>query len=242
VGGSGVLRTPVAPARRVTRDADGGGRTPRLRRVTDDMVEVRWRFRRRTVRIAGVVAGVVVLLVAWWAVAARGTVETGSSSWAGGHGDECAFPDDDVWAVYAADEQIVAVQTVRNPSPWPVEVVSSRPEAFRFGEVLDEHTTYPYPGGGAPPAGETSDRVVVPAGEEVMMWVVDPFPEDGSMLDGMEGIDDRTGLDGVDVQVWSLGLPHDERIEFRGFLWQSELTTDSPTFQRQLTEMCLDDA
>jgi hypothetical protein len=213
----------------------------RFTHVTDDVVEVRWRFRRRTARIVGVGAGVVVLVGVWWAVSAQGVVETGSSSWSPGYRDECSFPDEDIWALYAADEDVVAVQTVLNWSPWPVEVVSSRPDVFRFGAVLNELTTFPSVDSAVPPPDETTDRAVIPAGEEVLMWISEPFPEDGSMLGGMYGWDDRLGIDGADVQVWSLGLPHDTRVEFRGALWQSDLTADSAAFQRELAEMCLDD-
>jgi hypothetical protein len=209
--------------------------------VTDDVVEVRWRFRRRTARVVGVGAGVVALLGAWWVVSAQGVVETGSSSWSPGYSDECEFADDDIWALYAADDDVVAMQTVGNSAPWPVTVVSERPDAVRFGEVFNSFTSFPSEGAQQPSFAELTDRAVVPAGEEVLMWVSAPFPEDGSMPDGSIGINDRIGIDGADVQVWSLGIPHDTRIEFRGALWQSDLTAESPEFQRQLAEMCLDD-
>ncbi|GAA1979836.1 hypothetical protein GCM10009718_15840 [Isoptericola halotolerans] len=209
--------------------------------MTDDGVEVRWRFRRRTARIAGVGAGVVVLVGVWWAVSSQGVVETGSSSWSPGYRDECAYPDEDVWALYAADEDVVAVQTVRNSSPWPVEVVSDRPDVFRFGAIYDELAMFPSVDGVVPPPDGTTDRAVVPAGEEIVMWIVEPFPEDGPMPHGSEVLSGRQGIGGADVRIWSLGLPHDAHVAFHGSLWQSGLTSDSAAFQRELGEMCLVD-
>lgn len=208
--------------------------------MTDDVVEVRRRFRRRTARIVGVGAGVAVLVGVWWAVSAQGVVETGSSSWSPGYRDECSFPDNDVWTLFPADEDVVAVQTVRNSSPWPVEVVSDRPDVFRFGAVYTELATFPSTDGVVPAPEQTTDRAVVPAGEEVLLWITEPFPEDGSMLDGTERINSRLGIAGADVRVWSLGIPHDARVEFHGSLWQSTLAADSAPFQRELGEMCLD--
>ncbi|PFG44546.1 hypothetical protein ATJ88_3273 [Isoptericola jiangsuensis] len=209
--------------------------------MTDDTVEIRWRFRRRTARVAGVVAGVAVLVGTWWVVSAQGVVETGSSSWSRGYPDGCLFPDDDMWALYAGDEDVVAVQTVGNPAPWPVTVVSHRPDVFRFGGPFDEFTTFP-PSDGVPPApDETNDRATIPAGGEVVLWIVEPFAADGEILPGSYGYNTMTGIDGADLQVWSLGFPHDTHVEFRGRLWQSELDLESAAFQRQLAEMCVDD-
>ncbi|MFC8597405.1 hypothetical protein [Isoptericola sp. NPDC057191] len=212
--------------------------------MSDDVVELKVRVRRRSARIAAVALAALVLLVGWWFVSASATVVTGSASSTGaGHTDQCAYPDDDIWAVFAKDETPVVVQTVRNDGRWPVEVISTRPEAYRFGPLAADRrddATFPDPALGPPADGETSDRVTIPPGREVPMWVIDPLrptdPLQGSAA--QVGFNARDGVESAPVRVRSLGLLHDADIPLYSTLWQSDLTTDSPDFQDELAQLC----
>ncbi|MFE7406473.1 hypothetical protein [Isoptericola sp. NPDC057559] len=212
--------------------------------MSDDVVEFKVRFRRRSGRIALAVVAVLALLVAWWAVSGTAAVAQGSAASSGvGHGDDCDYPDEEFWAVYAKDETPVAVQTVRNEGRWPVEVISTRPEAYRFSPVPDDpryDATFPSdPLLGAPPDDETSDRVTIPPGREASMWIIDPFrPENEYTAGGQSRVNDRTGVETAPVQVWSLGIRRDADVAFYGTLWQSTLTRDSEEFKSELAQLC----
>lgn len=153
---------------------------------------------------------VVAAVVGWWVLAASADVRPGSFSSAGrGHTDRCSFPDEGFWAVYAGDQEVVAVQTIRNDAPWSVEVTSRSPDAFRLGALAADpgyDASISDPAAGPPP--EASDRVVIPAGREVALWIVDPQPEDSIV-----GYGDRTGYDRVPVRLRSLGIPRDTEID-----------------------------
>jgi len=212
--------------------------------VSDDVVELKVRFRRRSAKITIAVVAVLVLLVTWWTVSGTAAVAMGSAASSGvGHWDQCTYANDDFWALYAQDEAPVAVQTIRNDGRWPVVVVSRRPEAFRFSpppaDFRDDSIFPADPAEGAPPEDETADRVTIPPGRQVSMWIIDPFRRvDGAMVFGQVGNGDRTGAESAPVTVWSLGVPRDVDIALLGTLWQSPLTSDSSDFQDELALLC----
>ncbi|MFC8597407.1 hypothetical protein [Isoptericola sp. NPDC057191] len=209
--------------------------------MSDDVVEFKFRMRRRNVRITAGAIALLIVLVAWWVVSGTASVVTGSTTSAGaGHGDQCLWGDDHFWAVYAKDEAPVAVQTVRNESRWPVEVISTRPDAYRFEPsalALDE--SIPDPKAGPPPESETSDRVTIPAGREAVMWIINPFRAEGSTeADPPIGDGARVGVSDAPLRVRSLGLVHNAVVPFYATLWKSGLPSDSPEFQARLAELC----
>ncbi|MEL7976458.1 hypothetical protein AAG589_11395 [Isoptericola sp. F-RaC21] len=195
-------------------------------------------MRHRSTRL---VAGALTLLVAagagWWALSATAEVQPGSfESGSTGHPDECAFPDDDLWALFARDEEVVAMLTVRSDSRWPVEVTSLRPEAFRFDRRVvgpEDGFTFHDPSDGPPPEAETAARVVIPPGSEAALWILSPV-DDGVPV----GPGARVGVSQAPVQVRSLGIARDTAIDFRRSLWISGADGDSAEFRSQVEGLC----
>ena len=196
-----------------------------------------WRVRRSIVLVVGALVLLAAALAGWWGLSASATVQSGSfQSGTTGHPDECAFPDDDLWALYARDEEVVAMLTVRSDSRWPVEVTSLRPDVFRFerqvagpGDGYVFHDT----ADGPPAEAETADRVVIPADSEAALWIVSPL-DDGAPV----GTDVRVGVGQAPVRVRSLGIARDTTIDFDQTLWVSGLDSGSAEFRGQLEGLC----
>lgn len=196
------------------------------------------RRRRRWVRITvSVVVAVLVAGVVAWQIAARTSeVELGSASNSGaGATLPGCVPADEIWSMFGNDEDAVVVQTVRNPSPWPVTVISTDPEAYRFepmaDDFRDDYLFIKNPADGAPDASETSDPVVIPPDREAAMWIVNP-QGDNSYTDGW-------GLfDGAPVKLRALGVERDFHLPYRGKIsvGGDEATTDR--LDRALQEAC----
>jgi hypothetical protein len=115
---------------------------------------------RRWARITGgvMVAVLAVGLVGWQIAARTSVVEPGSSSHSGAGAtlpDCVPHVDDAIWSMFGNDEEVVVLQTVRNPSRWPVTVISTNPEAYRFEPMADDfREDYLYegdPADGPPP-------------------------------------------------------------------------------------------
>jgi hypothetical protein len=171
---------------------------------------------RRTAWIVG--AAVVVALVAgigvWQYTARDARIVAEGVTLSGG----MAFPDclpRMALAVYGTSDDVVVGQTVRNPSRWPVTVISSDPEAFRF-EALSadpgDDTTLSSADGAAP--ADASGQVVLPPGREVTMWIVDP--QRGSIQDSSSVWYE---FDEVPVTLRTLGVERETSIRLPGTLY-----------------------
>ncbi|MBE1875482.1 hypothetical protein [Myceligenerans pegani] len=179
---------------------------------------------------------VVVALVATWLVETRQAVTSGSGAHFG-HGVDLSGcgPSAEDSVVYDRDEDILAVQMVRNRGRWPVEVASREPEKFRFGRLAEhqrDDLMFPDPRDGAPDDGETSDRVVIPPGREVTMWIADPFP-DAPMEPGS-----FVGISTAPVMVSSLGVAQETEIELYHPIWMSGSRFDGDRLEAALDEVC----
>jgi hypothetical protein len=175
--------------------------------------------RPRWVRLTGTALVVALFagFVAWQIAARTSEVEPGSSSnsGAGATLPDCVPSDDDIWSMFGNDEDVVVLQTVRNPSPWPVTVISTNPEAYRFEPVADDfREDYMYVGDpvdGPPDAAETSDRVVIPPDREAAMWIINP--QGDLSYDGGWGL-----FEGAPVKLRALGVERDFYLPFRATL------------------------
>ncbi|MFC7879467.1 hypothetical protein [Isoptericola sp. NPDC057391] len=204
--------------------------------MRDDGRPGRRRLRRSTVLVTVVAVLAAAALGGWWALSASAEVRPGSfQSSTTGHPDECAFPADDFWALFAQDEEVVAMLTVASDSRWPVEVTSLRPEVFRFDRRVvrpGEGFVFHDPSDGPPPGAGTADRVVIPPGSEAALWIVSPLDE-GTTVDAGA----RLGVDQAPVRVRSLGIARDTVVDFDS-LWISGLDSDSAEFQSELEGLC----
>lgn len=117
--------------------------------------------------------------------------------------------------VYGTSDDVVVGQTVRNPSRWPVTVISSDPEVFRFEAPSDDpgdDTTVSSADGAAP--ADASGQVVLPPGREVTMWIVDPQ---------RDSVQDSSSVwyefDEVPVTLRMLGVERETSIRLPGTLY-----------------------
>ena len=198
----------------------------------------RWRPRRWVRITGGVVAAVLVAGVVAWQIAARTTeVEPGSfsNSGAGATLPDCVPSENGIWSMFGTDEDVVVLQTVFNPSPWPVTVVSTEPEAYRFEPVADDFRgDYSFVGDpveGAPSMIETSDRVVIPPGREAAMWIIDPQGDLSS--DGGWRF-----FEGAPVKLRALGVERDFYLPFRGMITVGGTEATASRLDRALQEAC----
>ncbi|MFI2490341.1 hypothetical protein ACH47X_25755 [Promicromonospora kroppenstedtii] len=175
--------------------------------------------RRRRGRTAWVVGAVVVAAlvagIGGWQYAARNArIVAEGATLSGG----MAFPDclpRMALAVYGTGDDVVVGQTVRNPSRWPVTVISSDPEVFRFEALSDDPAddTTVSSADGAAPAG-ASGTVVLPPGRGATMWIVDPqrySVQDASTV--------WYEFDGVPVTLRTLGVAREASIRLPGTLY-----------------------
>jgi hypothetical protein len=166
---------------------------------------------------------VVALLVgigAWQGVALIGRIETGSSTNSFGVSlPDCLPSGDDHWTFFGADDDVVVGHTVQNPSPWPVTVISTDPDVYRFEPMGDDawdDTTFAdrSADGGAPDG--TQSAVVIPPGRSAAMWIVNP---QGDVPLGSDST--WQGYDGAPLRIRSLGVERDVRMPYQGTLWVS---------------------
>jgi hypothetical protein len=198
---------------------------------------VEFRVSRRSV-VVGVVFLVVAGLVAAWVVmSSRPAVVTGSASsiGAGVSMDRCGPGGSGDVVVYPSSEDVVAVQTIRNEARWAVEVISGDPDVYRFGHLAEravDDFDFPSPHDGAPDTAETLDRVVIPPGREVAMWIVDPFPE---MTTGGDGY---VGISRAPVTVVSLGVRHESWVDLSSDVWVANGGYDRERLIAALDAVC----
>jgi len=196
---------------------------------------------RRWARIVGMVAvGALIAGLAAWQLAARATeVEPGafSNSGAGATLPDCVPDESGIWSMFGTDEDVVVLQTVSNPSPWPVTVISTDPEAYRFEPMADDfrgdYTFVQDASDGPPSATETSDRVVIPPDREAAMWIINPqgdFSSDGGWYT----------FSGAPVKLRALGVERDFYLPFRGTLTVGGTEATAARLDRALQEACED--
>ncbi|GHH79657.1 hypothetical protein [Promicromonospora soli] len=176
----------------------------------------------RGTRIAGaaVVVALIAGVVAWQVAARTAGVERGSfsTSGAGTTLPDCV-PGDSIWAMFGGEEDVVVVQTVRNPSQWPVMVISTDPEVYRFEPMADDwrgdYTLVSDPAEGAPDRADTSERVVIPPDREAAMWIVNPQGDVPLWDGGWYGYSDAP------LRIRSLGVERDVRMPYHGMIYVS---------------------
>jgi len=202
------------------------------------------RVRRSTVAVVGAAVLAAAALGGWWGLSASAGVELGSvSSTGAGFTDECTYPDEGLWALFAADQDVAVVQTVRNDARWPITVTSLLPDVFRFGAVAaDPRDDYGFrdPADGPPPEADTTAEVEIPPGREVAMWVVGPWgPMDADMRYGA-AVSSRTGIEHAPLRVRSLGIARKSDLQLGHMLWISDLDLGSDQFRAEVAELCGD--
>ncbi|MFI2365555.1 hypothetical protein [Promicromonospora sp. NPDC019610] len=193
---------------------------------------------RRVVRIVG--AGVALALVAgvaaWQAVARTAVVEPGSwgNSGAGATLPDCV-PGEDLWAMFGTDEDVVLVQSVRNASRWPVTVISTNPDVFRFEpmaeDFLDDYLPLQDVADGAPDRSLTSDRVVIPPDREATMWIVDPQGD-------LPTADGWRMYENAELAVRVLGVERELPMPLRGTIAVGGGEPTAARLDRALQEAC----
>ncbi|MFC8799781.1 hypothetical protein ACFT2C_18755 [Promicromonospora sp. NPDC057138] len=166
-----------------------------------------------------VIVALFVGIAAWQGVARIGRVETGSSTSSFGTSLPDCLPSGDDWTLFGGDDDVVVAHTVRNPSPWPVTVISTDPDVYRFEPVgddrrLDDTRFANRSADGGAPDG-TQSAVIIPPGRSVAMWIVNP------QGDVQLGNDTWQGYEGAPLRIRSLGVERDVNMPYRGTLWVS---------------------
>jgi hypothetical protein len=137
--------------------------------------------------------------------------------------------------MFGTDEEVVVLQTVRNPSRWPVTVISTNPEAYRFEPMADDirgdYTFVQNAAEGAPDAAETSDRVTIPPGREAAMWIIDPQGD----VPTAEG---WSTFGGASVKLRALGVEREFYLPFQGTLAVGGSEATAARLGRALQEAC----
>jgi hypothetical protein len=192
--------------------------------------------RRRGSRIAvTVIVALLVGIALWQGVARLGRIETGSASLSAGLGRPLCPPTCDYWAGFDETEDVRVAHTVSNPSLWPVTVISTDPEVYRF-EPLDDDPAQdislidgPI---GCVPEG-TQSAVVIPPGREAAMWIVNP--QGGTKM----GPDGWRVFDGAPLRIRSLGVERDIFMPHPGTIYVLG-SRDSEEFTNALEAECKD--
>lgn len=173
-------------------------------------------------------------VAAWQGVARIGRIDTGSAAMSGGLDLPDCIPQDDYWTSFGTDEDVVVAHTLRNPSPWPVAVVSTDPEVYRFQPLSEDPAmdhTFAASDEGSLPEG-TQSSVVVPPGRSVALWIHNPQGEitRGSTV--------RYSFDGVPLKVRSLGVERELVVPYQGTLYVGGGSRDSAELGKALAEAC----
>lgn len=190
---------------------------------------------RRGRWIAAVLVLLVLLGVTAWQVAARtARIEPGGVSWVdGGLVVPDCVPTGNLWASFDEDEEVLAAQTIRNSSPFPVTVTSQDPATHRLeprGDEPYEQGSITGTSGDVPEAAEGS--VVVPPGQDVTLWIHDP---QGETL-GSSSV--WYTFDGVSLTVRALGVERDVWVPFSAGVLQVGGPQDSADLGRALEAVC----
>jgi hypothetical protein len=191
--------------------------------------------RRRGRRIPlTLVVTLLVGIAAWQGVARIGRIDTGSATLAGGLDLPDCIPEGDYWTSFGTDEDVVVAHTLGNPSPWPVTVISTDPDVYRFvplneDPVLDE--MFEGSVAGVVPDG-TQSSVVVPPGRSVAMWIDTP------QGDELSGSTVRYSFDGAPLRVRSLGVEREVYVPYQGTLYVGGGPQDSAKLGKALQEAC----
>jgi hypothetical protein len=191
------------------------------------------RRRGRWVPVTLVVA-LLVGIAAWQGVARIGRIDTGPATMSDGLDLPDCIPQDGYWTSFATDEDVVAAHTLDNPSPWPVTVISTDPEAYRFQPLSEDpalDSVFAYSVAGVVPDG-TLSSVVVPPGRSVALWIINP---QGVIVRGSTV---RYSFDGVPLRVRSLGVEREVYVPYQGTLYVGGGSRDSAELSEALAEAC----
>lgn len=170
------------------------------------------------------VVALLVGIAAWQGVARLGRIETGSSSYSLGMSLPGCLPSGNFWLMFGSDDDVVAGQTVRNPSPWPVTVISTDRDVYRFEPMPDDQRDdtmfVERPADGGVP-DDTQTAVVIPPGREAVMWIVNPQGDAHIERGGWQG------YAGAPLRVRSLGVERDVHMPYQGMLYVGGIDSDS---------------
>jgi hypothetical protein len=192
------------------------------------------RRRRRWVPVTLVVA-LLVGIAAWQGAARIGRIDTGFATLSerGLVLPDCV-PQDGYWTSFGTDEDVVVAHTLHNPSPWPVTVISTDPEAYRFQPLGEDpakdHTFAPSDVGGTPEG--TRSSVVVPPDRSAVMWIHNP------QGDIVRGSDVQYSFDGAPLKIRSLGVEREIVVPYRGTLYVGGGSRSSEELSAALEEAC----
>jgi hypothetical protein len=191
--------------------------------------------RRRRWIPATLVVALLVGIAAWQGAARIGRIETGSAAMSeGGLVLPDCIPQGDYWTSFGGAEEVVVAHTVRNPSPWPVTVISTDPEVYRF-EPLDESPAHDTVFGDSPSGGVpdgTRNAVAIPPGRSVAMWIHNPQGEVAS------GSTVRYDFAGAPLRLRSLGVEREVFVPYQGTLYVGGGSQDSEELGEALEEAC----
>lgn len=191
---------------------------------------------RRTRRgrwVAAVVVLGLLLVAAWQAAARTSRVEPGGvAQVSGGLALPDCVPSGNLWASFDDDEEVLAAQTIRNPSPWPVTVSTGDSEAYLLeprSDDQDEQGSITSASGGVPDAARES--VVVPGGQEATLWIHNP----------QRGVPPGSiwyTYDGVSLTVRALGIEREVWVPFSAGVLQVGGSQDSAVLSEALEGAC----
>lgn len=180
------------------------------------------------------VVALLVGIAAWQGVARIGRIETGHASLAGGLDLPGCIPVRDYWTSFATDEDVVVAHTLDNPSPWPVTIISTDPEVYRFAPLSEDPAldmVFEGSVAGVVPDG-TQSSVVVPPGRSVALWIDNP------QGDELRGSTTRYGFEGAPLRVRSLGVEREVYVPYQGTLYVGGGRRDSAELSKALEEAC----
>lgn len=180
--------------------------------------------------VVALLAGV----AAWQGLARIGRIDTGSATMSGGLDLPDCIPQGDYWTSFGTDEDVVVAHTLRNPSPWPVTVVSTDPEVYRFQPLSEDPAmdhTFAASDVGSLPEG-TQSSVVVPPDRSVALWIHNP------QGDIIRGSTVRYSFDGALLKVRSLGVEREVHVPYQGTLYVGGGSRDSAELSAALEEAC----
>jgi hypothetical protein len=181
-----------------------------------------------------VVVALLMGIAAWQGVARIGRIDTGSATLGGGLGLPDCIPADGYWTSFGTDEEVVVAHTADNPSPWPVTVISTDPEVYRFAPLNEDPVldiVFEGSVAGVLPDG-TQSSVVVPPGRSVAMWIVNP--------QGDVSLGSTTWhiFEGAPLRVRSLGVEREVYVPYQGTLYVGGGSRDSKELGKALQEAC----